>query len=120
MVAGLVAFAATLALFGTVLPSIVLGGTIDAAAALWRGRSIFWPTAGWLLAGPGIFWVALIAAQVGLSYAGLPPTAYDEATGEVFWPGAPLLILVEFAVLYANLLGAAVLCRAYFRGEAAT
>lgn len=111
-------FAVTLGLFGTILPEIVLGERADLVAAFARGKRVLWPTIGRLAIGPGAFWILLVLGQVVLALLGAPSDAYDPETGQVSWIGGVVAILVMIGVIFASILAAAVLCKAYYQGQA--
>jgi len=113
------ALGVTLALCGTVLPSIAMGGRIDLAAALGRGRRVFWQTLAALAGGPAAFWTLLASVQGGLRAAGLPLSPYDTTARGLDAAGVAVALAIMLANVFACLLGAAALCRAYYRGGGA-
>jgi hypothetical protein len=121
MLAGVYAgYILTLAACGTVLPEIAAGGRGNLAAALRRGRRAFLPALGDLLRGPVVFALAVLLAGVLPQVIGIPVWVLDPNTGAVSWLGTVMVLAVDLMSVFADVLMAAALCKAWHRGGGAT
>ena len=110
----------TFVLLGTTLPAFVATNHSGFRRAFRRGRRQFFWMAGRLIAGP-VF--VVVCAGVLLSIVSDPPGTGDEwiAAYEFSNPGlAAITLLGSLCIIYADVMIAVVLSRAYLRDEAET
>lgn len=117
MVAG---YILTLAACGSILPEIAAGGRGDTRAALRRGRRAFRPALRFLLRGPVALGVVVLLSGVLPQLAGIPAWVLNPDTGSVSWVGTLLVVAVDLASIFADVLLGAALCMAWHSGGGAT
>jgi hypothetical protein len=119
-VAMVVAYACAYVLLGTALPEVAERGDVALGEAIARGRSNYRAIAMPMVFGPWIFRAATVAVLISASLMGVTVDLFDAGTG-VFQPAAlgPMLLFTTGHV-FAEVLTAIVLVRAYRRYPAAT
>ncbi len=110
-----VAYASAYVLLGTALPEVAERGEVALGEAIERGRSNYRAIAMPLVFGPWIFRAATVAVLISASLLGVTVDLFDGQTG-VFQPAAlgPMLLFTTGHV-FAEVLTAIVLVRAYRR-----
>lgn len=110
-----VAYASAYVLLGTALPEVAERGQVAMSEAIERGRSNYRVIAKALVFGPWVFRSATVAILISASLMGVTVDLFDYSTG-AFQPAAlgPMLLFTTGHV-FAEVLTAIVLVRAYRR-----
>lgn len=109
------AYASLYVLLGTALPEVAEHGAVSLRAAFARGRARYREIGQAMIVGPWLFRAASLFVLIGLQFAGIEISVFAPYTG-TFQP-AGLLPLVAFKAshVFAELMTAVVLVRAYRR-----
>ncbi len=108
-----VVYALVLAVFGTALPASAVRDRFGLRLTLSRGRRTGWGVLGGLIVGPGLFWVATAAGQIGLARLVGPVPAFHEDGVGFNLAALAWKVPHELLTLFNATLTVAVLCRAY-------
>ncbi len=111
-------YTAAYVLIGTALPEVAERGEVALSGAIARGRANYRVIARAMVFGPWLFRAGSLAFIIGLSMAGVTTDPFNGHTG-AFQPAAlgPMLLLTS-AHVFAEILTAIVMCRAYRRHAA--
>jgi len=109
------AYTVAYVLLGTALPEVAERGDVSLAEAIERGRANYMPIARAMVLGPWLFRAGSMAVMIGLVYAGVATDLFDNRSGALQPAAVAPMLLFTACHVFAEVLTAIVMVRAYRR-----